>query len=132
MKSFWYEQTPLLNAQTIDRVYKFDHRRIGGGEWKSLNNRPQAHYRSINEHFQLVFPHLQMTDGEYREILAAIVAAGPLNTDDELEILIRPSGTGFEMTSHWISLGNGAIFPSFTPEEWNEAYRRLRDMEAQE
>ena len=132
MKPFWYEQSPLVNAQTIDRVYKFDHKRIVSAEWRLLNDRTLGHYRSVREYFQFVHSEEQMTDGEYGEVLAAIVSVGPLDTDDELEILIRPSPNGFEMTSHWIFLGEGVMFPTFTPEPWNEAYTRLRELEAQE
>jgi len=129
MKPFWYEQAPLLNAENIERIHKFDHQRIVSGEWKRLNNRSQSHYRSIRQYFQLVFPEDQMTDSEYAQVLAAVESAGPLETDDELEILVRPSRTGFEMTSHWIYLREGAMFLTFTPEQWNEAYSRLRELE---
>ena len=129
MKPFWYEQAPLLNAENIERIHKFDHQRIVSGEWKPLNNGSQSHYRSIREYFQLVFPEDRMTDGEYAQVLAAIESAGLLETDDELEILVRPNRTGIEMTSHWIFLGEGAKFNAFTPEQWNEAYSRLRELE---
>lgn len=132
MKSFWYKQVPLLKAQTIDRIYKFDHQRIVSGEWRPLNNEVLGHYRSIREYFQVVIPEDQITDGEFAQVLAAIESAGPLQTDDELEIFVRPSRTGFEMTSHWIFLDEGTMFLTFTPEQWNEAYTRLRELENQE
>lgn len=132
MKSFWYEQAPLLKAQNIDRIYKFDQQRIVSEEWRPLNNRAQRHYRSIREYFQFVFPEDQMSDSDYAEVLAAIESVGPLVTDDELEILILPGRTGFEMTSHWIFLGEGAKFNTFTPEQWNDAYSKLRELEKSE
>ena len=130
MKSFWYEQAPLSKAQNIEQVYKFDHQRIASVEWTSLNAQTLGRYRSIGEYFQFVYPEEEMTDAEYAEVLAAIESAGPLCTDDELEILVRSSPTGFEVTSHWIFLGEGSKFNTFTPEQWNDAYSRLRELES--
>ncbi len=129
MKSFWYEQAPLSKAPIIELTYKFDHVRVVSAEWTRLNSQTMGHYRSVGEYFQVVLPEKQMTASEYAEVLATIEAAGPLHTDDELEILVRPGASGFEMTSHWIFLGTGAKFNAFMPQRWNEAYASLGELE---
>lgn len=70
-----------------------------------------------------------MSDSDVMGILTDLDKCGPLPTPDELEILVRKTQSGFEMTSHWIFLQHGAEFSEFTAEEWADAYNRLRKLE---
>lgn len=126
LQPFEYEQQP---ASVSLSIYKLDHKSTRDGSWHPLNAKTNSRYRIAGGYFQLVAPPEHATDEQTNELLALLDRAGPLETDDELEILVRPSNDGYEMTSHWIYLGPGAGFADFTPKQWNDAYRRLRELE---
>jgi len=136
MKSFWYEQSPVLTSGDIGGdVYKSDGGFIRDGQWHRLNPQSEAMYRVMSRYLQVVFLDKEVgssdPSADMSEILAAVESAGPLTLyeNDQPEILIRPlEGGGYEMTSHFIFLGTGAGLINFTPEQWNNAYERLRDL----
>jgi hypothetical protein len=140
MKSFWYEQSPALASGDIaGDVYKSGSGFIRDGQWHRLNPQSRAMYRVIPGYLQVVFRDEELEsadpDADMSEILAAVESAGPLTLyeNDQPEVLIRPvQGGGYAMTSHWIYLKTGAGFTDFTPEQWNDAYNRLSDLESSE
>lgn len=138
MKCFWYEQSPVLDCSSIvGDVYKSGDGFVRDGQWHRLNPRSRAMYRIIPGYLQVVYRDEDVestgSDADMAEILAAVEHGGPLTLfeDDQLEVLVRPvESGGYEMTSHWIFLGTGALFADFTQEKWNDAYKCLRDLES--
>lgn len=123
-----YEQCPMGRERGI---VKFDHEPVEDGRWRRLNKGSTALYRYADGFFQMVAAESEDLDLDFPPLLAAIENAGPLQTTDELEILIRPAGSGFEMTSVFINHGPGARFSEFSPRPWNAAYQRLLEIEDQ-
>ncbi len=125
MLEFEYEQGQMENARSI---YKFDHEPICDEQWHALRSGARSFYRVVDGRLQFVnLKKLSAAEGE--TILSLVTACGLLDTDDEVEVLIRQTESGFEMTSHWLFLGAGSRFSAFTSEQWNAAYRLLRELE---
>lgn len=124
--TFEYDQQP---EQPAFPIYKFDQEPLRDAGWHRLNAESPALYRISGGYLQVVTPGVPMSDSDVMGILTDLDRCGPLPTLDELEILVRKTQSGFEMTSHWISLQHGAEFSEFTAKQWGDAYNHLRKLE---
>ena len=122
-----YEQTPWSDTW----VYKFDHSPRADGAWYPLRRDAQAWYRVSGSSLQVVIPDEHIPEETLRGILVRIAAAGPLETDDALEVEIRSRADAYVMTSHWVNFAELVKFERFTADELNRAYQRLREVEEQ-
>lgn len=129
MVSFWYEQKPLPRAADGSGIHQFDHSPITDGMWHQLNRNSRSFYRFGRSHFQFVAPENEWSEDENNEVLALIETAGPLHTDDELEILIREEDGAYQMTSECLFRSASASFTMFEPHDWNAAYEKLKELE---
>ncbi len=82
-------------------------------------------------YLQFVAPAPQVSKSELETILEAFSTAGPLDTEDELEVVIRRRNEHYEMWSVWVDGDEGITFDTLEQADLREAYRRLRELEEQ-
>jgi hypothetical protein len=126
MVSFRYEQCPRSSATDRTAIYKFDHQPISDGMWHQLNRDTRSFYRFGPAYFQFITPEDHWSESEVDEVLELIEQAGPLQTDDELEILISEIDSGYRMMSEWVFQSAASAFEVFESRDWNAAYEELK------
>ncbi|RME38915.1 MAG: hypothetical protein D6788_06465 [Planctomycetota bacterium] len=121
-----YEQSPLTGSW----VYKFDHEPVADGGWHGLNrSRPTAWYKIVSDRLRVIIPESRVSPETLTDVLTGFDEAGLLQTEDELEIRVRRIRGGYAMTSRWVPGSEWILFPSLTTQIWNDAYRRLKNLE---
>jgi hypothetical protein len=123
---FNYEQCLDPNGRW---VYKFDHEPHGDGQWHRLNRQACARYCIRDGYLRFVDSGDRRAPNELAALLIQLDAAGLLRTDGAVEIVVRRKHGAFEMWSHWVEGGEGIGFSGFSADAWNDAYRRLRELE---
>jgi hypothetical protein len=120
-----YEQCPDPAGRW---VYKFDHEPHVDGRWHRLNRQSGALYCIRDGYLRFVDAQKSTPPNELAGLLMQLDAAGPLKTDDALEIVIRRKHNAFELWSRWIEGDEGVTFHELSSEAWNDAYQRLREL----
>jgi hypothetical protein len=123
-----YEQCPAEGLW----VYKFDHEPNRDGAWHRLNAQAEGFYRFAGNMLQFVAPVRGLSETVFDEVMRRLAEAGPIETEDELEIEIRCDATHYEMWSHWLLSGAPPRFEELSAEALNDAYGRLRAAEDEE
>lgn len=122
---FEYEQCPLDKRG----VYRFDHEPVTDRQWRPINSLTNASYRVCDGIVQVITPGEMLTCDDVEACHRWLEEAGPLATEDELEIHIARHPRGFEMWSHWLMEADGIVFAGFKPHVFSRAYERLREAE---